>query len=121
MKKIVNFLLSSMLIASCLTITPLQAEEQPISQNEFGLLDYTDEYGTDQGISQQQVVINKRSRSAQPTEVGYIAVFIEFPDDDMQEYHLDDPDSLEAAENLMNGTNVSMTGSLGNGTVLSMK
>ncbi|MCR0203504.1 Ig-like domain-containing protein [[Clostridium] innocuum] len=121
MKKIVNFLLSSMLIASCLTITPLQAEEQPIPQNESGLLDYTDEYGTDQGISQQQVVINKRSRSAQPKEVGYIAVFIEFPDDDMQEYHLDDPDSLEAAENLMNGTNVSMTGSLGNGTVLSMK
>ena len=110
-----------MLIASCLTITPLQAEEQPIPQNESGLLDYTDEYGTDQGISQQQVVINKRSRSAQPTEVGYIAVFIEFPDDDMQEYHLDDRDSLEAAENLMNGTNVSMTGSLGNGTVLSMK
>ena len=121
MKKIVNYLLSSMLIASCMTITPLQAEEQPIPQNESGLLDYTDEYGTDQGISQQQVVINKRSRSAQPTEVGYIAVFIEFPDDDMQEYHLDDRDSLEAAENLMNGTNVSMTGSLGNGTVLSMK
>ncbi|MCR0567862.1 Ig-like domain-containing protein [[Clostridium] innocuum] len=121
MKKIVNTILTCMLIASCMTISPLQAEEQPIPQDESGLLDYTDEYGTDQGISQQQVVVNKRSRSAQPKEVGYIAVFIEFPDEDMQKYHLDDPASLAAAENLMNGTNVSMTGSLGTGTVLSMK
>lgn len=121
MKKIVNTVLSYMLIVSCMTISPLQAEEQPISQDVSGLLDYTDEYGTDQGISKQQVVINKRSRSVQPKEVGYIAVFIEFPDKDMQKYHLDDPASLTAAENLMNGTNVSMTGSLGTGTVLSMK
>lgn len=110
-----------MLIVSCMTISPLKAEEQPISQDVSGLLDYTDEYGTDQGISKQQVVVNKRSRSVQPKEVGYIAVFIEFPDEDMQKYHLDDPASLAAAENLMNGTNVSMTGTLGTGTVLSMK
>lgn len=121
MKKIVNTILSCMLIASCMTISPLKAEEQPISQDVSGLLDYTDEYGTNQGISKQQVVINKRSRSVQPKEVGYIAVFIEFPDKDVQKYHLDDPASLTAAENLMNGTNVSMTGSLGSGTVLSMK
>lgn len=121
MKKIVSFILSCVLTASCMTISSLHAEEQPVSQNESGLLDYTDEYGTDQGVSQQQVVVNNRSRSVQPKEVGYIAVFIEFPDDDMQEYHLDDAASLAAAENLMNGTNVSMTGSFGNGTVLSMK
>ena len=37
-----------MLIVSCMTISPLKAEEQPISQDVSGLLDYTDEYGTDQ-------------------------------------------------------------------------
>lgn len=121
MKKIVNTILTCMLIASCMSISPLQAEEQQKTQEESGLLDYTDEYGTGQGISQQQVVVNTRSRSTQPKEVGYIAVFIEFPDEDMQEYHLDDSASLAAAENLMNGTNVSMTATSASGTVLSMK
>ncbi|MEG0744587.1 MAG: dockerin type I domain-containing protein [Erysipelotrichaceae bacterium] len=68
-------------------------------QNDSHLMNYNELYGRTPIANQKQVVLNKRSRSA-TRNVAYLSVFVEFPDE--TNTHLDDENTLKAADMVMN-------------------
>ncbi|MEG0695290.1 MAG: dockerin type I domain-containing protein [Erysipelotrichaceae bacterium] len=68
-------------------------------QNNSHLMDYNELYGTTPQASQKQVSLNRRSRSL-TTNVTYLSVFVEFPDETSTQ--LDDENTLKAADMIMN-------------------
>lgn len=98
----------------------IHAEENPQSTQETqnkGYLDsYTEMYGWEQVESIRpltQKIQNKRTRSARSAdaktkEVQYLAILIEFPDEDMKDIHLDDEYTLKAADIVMNSGGVNI-------------
>lgn len=121
-RKILFMVMSICLAFFTLSFTVLRADsieenETGIDERHGGLDDYTELYGLQHTVDQQQVKPNPYLRST-TTNVGYIAIFIEFPD--MVDTSLDDAATLANAEAVMNGDNISMTTGLGTGRVLSL-
>ncbi len=101
MKKIGKTILSFLL---CLSLTTTDFLIHPNDTDEFAvvretLANYNELYGLDDLVTPQV----KLERKASTQNLKYLAVFIEFADsDELTANHLDDPQSIQNAETLLN-------------------
>ncbi len=105
----VAIMILSVFILSAFKMDAYADDTELIVDDPCGFADYTEYYGYEADGGTAPILYNPIGRST-TQQLKYIAVFVEFPDADMQDIHLDSDDIVNRAYNFFNSGEGTVTG-----------